>query len=46
MDMEAGTIGLTIIVTGADVAGLPLTQEDEEVSMQVTTLPFTGVKLN
>ena len=37
-----GRIGLTVITTGALVAGLPVTQMSEEVSSQVTISPFCG----
>ena len=44
-DMETltGTLLLTTIVTGLEVAGLPVAQEAFEVSLQVTTSPFTGL---
>ena len=38
-----GNSGLTIIVTTLDVAGLPVAQDIEEVSTQVTASLFTGV---
>ena len=35
-------IGLAVMVIGALVAGLPVTQLSEEESSQVTTSPFNG----
>jgi hypothetical protein len=40
---EAGKPGLTAMLKGTDVAGLPLTQAALEVSLQVTASPFAGV---
>jgi hypothetical protein len=37
---------LTDILTGAEMAGLPLTHAALDVSLQVTISPFCGVKLN
>ena len=36
-------IGFAIMVTGALVAGLPVTQLSDEVNWQVITSPFSGV---
>ena len=41
--MLTARIGLAVMVIGALVAGLPVTQLSEEVSSQVTTSPFIGV---
>ena len=38
-----GSNGLTVIVTGADVAGLPVGQTAFDVSTTVTTSPFNGI---
>ena len=39
-----GRFGLTVIVTAADVAGLPVAQVAFEVSSQVIEFPLTGTK--
>ena len=39
-----GRFGLTVIVTAADVAGLPVAQIALEVSSQVIEFPFVGTK--
>jgi hypothetical protein len=36
---------LTTMVTGLDVAGLPLTQAAFDVNLHVTISPFTGIKV-
>jgi hypothetical protein len=41
-----GSTGLTVIVTGAEVAGLPVAQVASEVSTQVTIFPLVGVYVN
>ena len=43
-DGVAGT-GVTVIVMGAEVAGLPVTPLIEEVIVQVITSPFASVEL-
>jgi hypothetical protein len=37
-----GNMGLTVIVTGVLVAGLPVAQKASDVSLQVTTSPVNG----
>ena len=43
IDTDTGNRGFTVMETGLDVAGLPVTQTALEVILQVTTSPFTGV---
>ena len=43
METLAGIALVTTIITGAEIAGLPLTQLALEVSLQVTTSPFSGI---
>jgi len=38
-----GSNGLTVMVTGAEVAGLPVAQIEFEVRSTVTTSPVTGM---
>ena len=38
-----GRFGLTVMVTGGLMAGLPVTQLSDEVNSQVTTSPFTAL---
>ena len=45
MLMLAGKMGLTIIVTSLDKAGLPVAQVALDVNTQVTTSPFANVVL-
>ena len=42
-DMLTGRIGLTVMVTVSDVAGLPLLQVSLEVRLQLILSPFTGI---
>ena len=42
-DMLTGRIGLTVMVTVSDMAGLPLLQTSLEVRLQVISSPFTGI---
>ena len=44
METLTGKFGLTIIVTGLLIAGLPVVQVSEEVSVQVITSLFKGIK--
>ena len=39
-----GRAGLTVMVTGLEVAGVPVAQVALEVNTQVMTLLFTGIK--
>jgi len=41
----AGRVGLTVIVTAFDVAGLPVAQDSLEVNIHVTMLPEARVLL-
>ena len=41
-EMLTGRIGLTVMVTVSDVAGLPLLQVSLEVRIQLIALPFEG----
>jgi hypothetical protein len=41
IEILAGTLAFTVIVTALDVAGLPVAQVAFEVSMHVTMSPFT-----
>ena len=43
IETPAANEGLTTMVTGFEVAGLPLTQAAVDVNLQVTISPFTGV---
>ena len=42
-DTLTGNDGVTVIVTGLEVAGLPVAQVAVDVSTQVTTSLFAGV---
>ena len=42
-EMLTGRIGLTVMVTVSDVAGLPLLQVSLEVRLQVISSPFIGI---
>ena len=42
IDTLTGRLGLTAMVTGGAVAGLPAVQVSDEVSTQVTTSLFRG----
>ena len=43
MDTLTGRLGLTVIVTGAEVAGLFTAQVAFELTVQVTPSPFKGM---
>jgi hypothetical protein len=43
IEIPAGIKGLTTIVTGAEVAGLPLIQVEFDVILQITRSPFNGM---
>ena len=42
-EMLTGSSGLTIIITGLEVAGFPVAQVAFDVTTQVITLLFTGI---
>ena len=41
-ETDTAGFGVTVMVTGGLIAGLPVTQLSEDVSWQVTTSPFNG----
>jgi hypothetical protein len=46
MEMPAGRVALTTIVTEALVAGFPIVHGSDEVTSQVTISPFVGTYVN